>query len=253
MRRSLVVGNWKMHGSAASIDTLVTGLQQQLANLPADQTDIAVCPPFVFIPQVISQLEGSAIACGAQNVSDQQEGAYTGEISATMLAELGCQYVIVGHSERRTLMAESDADIAAKFTAVQSQGLTPILCVGESLAQREAGETLSWIEQQIKAVIAVAGIEAMAASVIAYEPIWAIGTGKTASPEQAQEVHAHIRQVLANESQAVAGALQLLYGGSVKADNAAELFGKQDIDGALVGGAALKAADFAAICMAATA
>ncbi|MDG1772543.1 MAG: triose-phosphate isomerase [Oceanicoccus sp.] len=251
MRRNLVVGNWKMHGSTASIDQLLSGLQQQLSAVSSEQVGIAVCPPSVYISSVSKQLAGSMIACGAQNVSDQQEGAYTGEVSATMLAELDCQYVIVGHSERRTLFSESDADIAAKFIAVQSQGLTPILCVGESLAQREAGDTLPWIEQQIKAVIAVAGIEAIAASVIAYEPIWAIGTGKTASPEQAQEVHAHIRQVLAAESQAVAEGLQLLYGGSVKADNAAELFGKQDIDGALVGGASLKAEDFAAICVAA--
>lgn len=240
-----------MHGSVASIDQLLSGLQQQLTAVPSDQVSIAVCPPAVFISQVSKQLAGSMVACGAQNVSDQQEGAYTGEVSATMLAELGCQYVIVGHSERRTLFAESDADIAAKFIAVQSLGLTPILCVGESLAQREAGETLIWIEQQIKTVVAAAGIDAMATSVIAYEPIWAIGTGKTASPEQAQEVHAHIRQVLAADNQAVAEGLQLLYGGSVKADNAAELFGKQDIDGALVGGASLKAEDFAAICVAA--
>ncbi len=251
MRRNLVVGNWKMHGSSASIDTLLSGLHEQLATVSSDQVGIAVCPPSVFIAPVSKLLAGSMIACGAQNVSDQQEGAYTGEVSATMLADLGCQYVIVGHSERRTLFGESDADIAAKFLAVQSQGLTPILCVGESLAQREAGETLSWIEQQIKAVVAVAGIEAMASSVIAYEPIWAIGTGKTASPEQAQEVHAHIRQVLAATNSSVAQGLQLLYGGSVKADNAAELFGKQDIDGALVGGASLKAEDFAAICVAA--
>ncbi|WP_339339413.1 triose-phosphate isomerase [uncultured Oceanicoccus sp.] len=251
MRRNLVVGNWKMHGSSASIDQLLCGLQQQLTTVCSEQVDIAVCPPAVFISQVSKQLAGSIVACGAQNASDQQEGAYTGEVSATMLAELGCQYVIVGHSERRSLYAESDAGIAAKFIAVQSQGLTPILCVGESLIQREAGETLTLIEQQIKAVVDVAGIDAMARAVIAYEPIWAIGTGKTASPEQAQQVHAHIRQVLAADDPAVAEGIQLLYGGSVKANNAAELFGQQDIDGALVGGASLKAEDFTAICLAA--
>ena len=248
MRRGLVVGNWKMHGSMASVSDLVAGLKQMSVNAKADA---AVCPPYVFIPSVVSGLETSVITVGAQNVSEQAEGAYTGEVAASMLVDLACQYVIVGHSERRTLYAESDNIVAAKFMAVQAAGLTPILCIGESLAQREAGETLSWVEQQLSAVISKAGVSALAKAVVAYEPIWAIGTGKTATPEQAQAVHAHIRQFIAAQDQAVADGLQILYGGSVKADNAAELFANQDIDGALVGGASLKANDFAAIYSAA--
>ena len=249
MRRSLVVGNWKMHGSVASVTELLAGLKVELVDF--DQASVAVCPPYVFIPQIANSLQGSAIAWGSQNLSEQPEGAFTGEISASMLAEFNCQYAIVGHSERRTLYADSDDVVAAKFIAAQASGITPILCVGESLEQRENGETLAWVEQQLNAVVTAAGIDAFANAVIAYEPIWAIGTGKTATPEQAQEVHAHIRRVIAANNQVVADKIQILYGGSVKADNAAELFANDDIDGALVGGASLKANDFAAICKAA--
>ena len=249
MRRLLVVGNWKMHGSRAGIDELLIGLKAQLQ--PLSVTDIAVCPPSVYIAQVQQALQGTTIACGAQNLSDQPEGAFTGEVSAAMLADTGCQYVIVGHSERRSLYSENDTVVAAKLAAAQQQALTPILCVGESLEQRESGETLAWIEQQLMAVVDQVGIAAFAKAVVAYEPIWAIGTGKTGTPEQAQEVHAHIRQVLAALDTDVAAGIRVLYGGSVKADNAAELFAKADIDGALVGGASLKATEFAAIAMAA--
>lgn len=248
MRQSLVVGNWKMHGSKASIAALLEGLK---AGLPDGSAAVAVCPPAVYIDQVASALMGSGIDWGAQNVSDRNEGAFTGEISAPMLADVDCKYVIVGHSERRTLFAESDQIVAAKFKAVLDQGLKPILCVGESLEQRESGETLGWIEGQLQAVIEVVGMEAFSRSVVAYEPIWAIGTGKTATPEQAEEVHAHIRQVVAGFDEGVAAGLQLLYGGSVKAANAADLFTRENIDGALVGGASLKADEFIAIVRAA--
>lgn len=249
MRHNLVVGNWKMYGSKASIAELVGGLKERLdKNLSAS---VAVCPPFVFVPQAVSLLADSNIGCGAQNLSEHAEGAYTGEISAAMLADIGCDYVIIGHSERRTMYGEDDQQVAAKFSAAQAAGLTPILCVGESLEQREAGDTLGWIEGQLRAVIDEVGIGAFASAVVAYEPIWAIGTGKTATPEQAQEVHAHIRRVMAEADEVTAERLQILYGGSVKAGNASELFAKEDIDGALVGGASLKATDFAAICSAA--
>jgi triosephosphate isomerase len=251
MRRSLVVGNWKMHGSADTVDELLTELKRQLDCVDSNKVAVAVCPPYVFIPQAVSALKSSVIDVGAQNVSDQQQGAFTGEISASMLAELGSQFAIVGHSERRTLFAECNEVIAAKFIASQSAGLIPILCVGESLEQREAGDTLVCIEQQLKVVIEIAGINSFTNAVVAYEPIWAIGTGKTASPEQAQTVHAHIRKLIADFDQAVADNVQIVYGGSVKADNAKQLFANNDIDGALVGGASLKAADFSEICKAA--
>jgi triosephosphate isomerase len=228
---------------------LLVGLSAELSAF--SQADVAVCPPYLFIPQAAAALQSTAVTWGAQNLSEQPEGAYTGEVSASMLAEFGCQYVLVGHSERRALFAESDQLVAEKFKAAQAAGLTPILCVGESLEQREAGETLSWVERQLQAVIDEVGVAALANAVVAYEPVWAIGTGLTASPEQAQEVHAHIRQVIAVVDLSVATGLQLLYGGSVKAENAADLFAKQDIDGALVGGASLQAAEFAAICKAA--
>ncbi|MEE8057412.1 MAG: triose-phosphate isomerase [Pseudomonadales bacterium] len=249
MRGSLVVANWKMHGCRASVSDLVVGLKAELDD--DIQAAVVVCPPYLFISQVADALSGTAIQWGSQNLSEQAEGAYTGEIAAPMLAEAGCQFAIVGHSERRLLYAESDQQVAAKFAAAQGVGLTPILCVGESLQQRNSGEALDWIERQLQAVIDAVGMGAFAEAVVAYEPIWAIGTGKTATPEQAQEVHAHIRQVLAKADPVLAEALQILYGGSVKADNAAQLFAKADIDGALVGGASLNVAEFAAICRAA--
>jgi triosephosphate isomerase (TIM) len=250
MRRKLVVGNWKMHGSKASAKALITDFRQHLSGNEKN-CDVAVCPPAVLISYVADTLTGADIACGAQNVYDQAEGAFTGEISAQMLAEAGCRYVIIGHSERRTLFAETDADVAEKCVAAQSVGITPIICIGESLKQREAGQTLEWVEQQLQVVIDVIGITALEKAVIAYEPIWAIGTGKTATPEQAQEVHAHIRRVMAKANARVAEQARILYGGSVNAANAALLFEQGDIDGALVGGASLKAQDFAKICLAA--
>lgn len=251
MRQPLVIGNWKMHGSLSANAELLQALNQQLS---ADSTvAVAVCPPALYLSSVAAALEASSIQLGAQNVcaEAQASGAYTGEVAAAMLAEFNTQFGIIGHSERRQYYAESDALVAQKFVQLQQAGIAPVLCVGENLDQREAGETLAFVAAQIQAVIDVVGIQALAQAVIAYEPIWAIGTGKTATPEQAQEVHAHIRQLLADQDETIAAGMQLLYGGSVKADNAAELFAMQDIDGALVGGAALKAADFSAICKAA--
>ncbi len=259
MSRSLVVGNWKMQGTSASIQPLLEGLKSQLESGGA----VAVCPPFPYLPLVAGLLDGTGISWGAQNVCSQPQGAVTGEVAADMLADLGCRYVIIGHSERRALFAEDDQLLAEKFVIAQQQGLTPILCVGESLEQREAGETLAWISGQLQAVIDVVGIQAFEKAVVAYEPIWAIGTGKTASPEQAQEVHAHIRRLFAGagvgvsedagngDAAAIAANLSLLYGGSVNAANAEALFAQSDIDGGLVGGAALKVDEFIAVCRAA--
>ena len=250
MRRSLVVGNWKMHGDRSSSRQLLASLKQELAcGLAASAAaDVAVCPPLVYISELAHLLADSDIGYGAQNVSQYPQGAYTGEVSAAMLADIGCRYVIVGHSERRSLYADTDQVVAEKFMAAQGSQLLPILCVGESLQQREAGDTLAVIEAQLKAVIDAAGIDAFSRAVVAYEPIWAIGTGKTATPEQAQQVHAHIRSVLAGYSSTAADEMRILYGGSVKPDNAAELFAQQDIDGALVGGASLDAESFSTIC-----
>lgn len=248
MRRGLVVGNWKMHGSRSGIADLVDGIKSGLTECAAD---VAVCPPSIYIAQVAEALSGTAIGWGGQNLCEQDEGAFTGEISAAMLVDFSCRYVIVGHSERRTLYGETDQVVAVKFKAALEAGLQPILCVGESLAQREAGETLALVKQQLDVVVASVGIEALANAVVAYEPIWAIGTGKTATPQQAEQVHSHIRKVLSAYSEDVAAELRILYGGSVKPDNAAELFACDNIDGALVGGASLKAADFVAIATAA--
>lgn len=251
MRRGLVIGNWKMHGLRQSIEQLLTALK---AELPVTEyADFAVCPPALYVSQVAALLADSPISWGSQNHSDALEGAYTGEISALMVADAGCRFALVGHSERRTLFAETDRQIAAKFQLALDAGLAPVLCVGESLEQRQAGEALAVIEAQLQAVIEGLDARALQCAVIAYEPVWAIGTGETATPEQAQEVHAHIRQVVARVNKDCADSIQLLYGGSVKAGNASELFAKPDIDGALVGGASLKAADFTAICAAASA
>ncbi|WP_019530764.1 triose-phosphate isomerase [Dasania marina] len=249
MRRKLVVGNWKMHGSQELVHSLLTGLQAQATQ--GDFADTAVCPPAVFLAQAATLLTDGRIALGAQNVSQHEQGAYTGEVSAPMLAELGCRYVIIGHSERRALFAETDALIAEKFIAAQAAGLTPILCLGESLQQRESGQALAFVAEQLTAIIDKVGIAAFDKAVLAYEPIWAIGTGVTASPEQAQAVHQHLRAVLAQYSEPAAVALQILYGGSANAANAALLFAQPDIDGALVGGASLKVDDFSVICRAA--
>jgi len=249
MRQKLVAGNWKMHGSLAGNAQLLDAL---LAGMPAATgAEAAVCAPYPFLAQLQQRLAGSVLAWGAQDVSEHAQGAYTGEVSAAMLKEFGCRYVIIGHSERRSFYGDTDAVVAAKFLAAQSQGLTPILCVGETLAEREAGQTIAVVSRQLSAVLERAGVSAFAAAVIAYEPVWAIGTGLTASPAQAQEVHAAIRAQLAALDAAIAAGVQILYGGSVKPQNAAELFGQADIDGGLIGGAALVAEDFLAICRAA--
>lgn len=246
MRKKLVAGNWKMHGSLAENATLLAAIKPALAGIEA-----AVCVPFPYLAQVQASLSGSSIAWGAQNVSEQVKGAFTGEVSASMLLDFGCRYVIVGHSERRSLYHESDKLVAKKYMAAQAAGLTPILCVGESLDERESGATEMVVARQLDAVIAAAGVGSLARAVVAYEPVWAIGTGKTASPEQAQSVHAFIRGRIAALDATVAGTLVIQYGGSVKASNAAELMAQPDIDGGLIGGASLVADEFVAICRAA--
>jgi len=249
MRRPLIAGNWKMHGSRAENAELIEAM---LLGLP-DQTpfDIAVCPPFVYLWEVGRLLKASSIALGAQSVCAEQVGAFTGEASAAMLKDVGCKYVIVGHSERRAIYKEDDALVARKFLAAQSQGLIPILCVGETLEERERGQTMQVVSRQLTAVLDLAGVAALRAAVIAYEPVWAIGTGKNATPQQAQEVHAHIRTAVAGRDAKIAADVRILYGGSVKAANARELFAMPDVDGGLVGGASLKADEFLKICAAA--
>lgn len=246
MRKKLVAGNWKMHGSLAENAALLEALKPALAGIEA-----VVCVPFPYLAQVQSVLAGSSIAWGAQNVSEQTKGAFTGEVSASMLLDFGCKYVIVGHSERRSLYGESDELVASKYVAAQSAGLIPILCVGESLEERESGVTEAVVARQLDAVINAAGVASLAKAVVAYEPVWAIGTGKTASPEQAQAVHAFIRGKIAALDAVVADGLVIQYGGSVKAANAAELMVQPDIDGGLIGGASLVADEFVAICRAA--
>ena len=248
MRRILVAGNWKLNGSKASIQQLVSHILAGTENLTDVST--AVCAPYVYLPLVAELLAHSTVGLGAQDVSEQNSGAYTGEVSAPMLLETGCKYVIVGHSERRALFGEKDADTARKFAAARRQGLIPILCLGESLAEREAGLTEAVVARQLDAVLELEGVQALTEAVLAYEPVWAIGTGKTATPEQAQAVHAFIRQRLAALDAGVAAKLQILYGGSVKGSNAAELFAMQDIDGGLIGGASLDAQEFLTICQA---
>ena len=248
MRSKLVAGNWKLNGTRDSIQALMQNIVAGMDGL--NQVAVAVCPPYVYIPMVETLIANTAIKLGAQDVAEQMQGAFTGEVSAPMLKEFACQYVIVGHSERRALFGEKDADTARKFVAARTQGLIPILCVGESLEEREQGITEQVVARQLDAVIELEGIEALTEAVIAYEPVWAIGTGKTASPEQAQAVHAFIRAKLAALNSAVAEKVQILYGGSVKGSNAAELFAMPDIDGGLIGGASLDAQEFLAICRA---
>jgi len=249
MRKILVAGNWKLNGSLADTETLIKGILDGLPQVAA--ADVAVCPPYPYLAQAQGLLNGSVVKLGAQDVSDQMSGAFTGEVSAPMLAEFGCEYAIVGHSERRALYGEDDVFTARKFVAAQAGGLVPILCVGETLEERETDITEEVVARQLDAVIDLAGIDALDNSVIAYEPVWAIGTGKTATPDQAQAVHAFIRGRIAAGSEGVAENIQVLYGGSVKPDNAKELFGMADIDGGLIGGASLKAEDFLGICTAA--
>lgn len=237
-RGRLVIGNWKMHGNLADNAKLLAALRPV-----ATSAQLAVCVPFPYLAQASEMLKGSPVSWGAQDISVHKQGAFTGEVSASMLKDFGCTWVLVGHSERRSMHAETDQLVADKAQAALAAGLTPVVCVGESLAERDAGQAISVIQRQLAPVLAL-GVEAVKALVVAYEPVWAIGTGRTASPEQAQEVHAAIRAAL----EAIgAGHVQILYGGSVKAANAASLFSMPDIDGALVGGAALVADEFLAI------
>ncbi|MES2318029.1 MAG: triose-phosphate isomerase [Pseudomonadota bacterium] len=243
MRRKLVVGNWKMNGSLAANASLLAGIVDGLKGTGAD---CAVCVPAPYLAQAQTLLAGTPVSWGAQDVSAQASGAFTGEVAAAMLADFDCRYVIVGHSERRAMHAESSELVAKKAIAVLDAGMTPIVCVGETLAEREAGQTFVVVRNQLDAVVALAG-ERFAQIVVAYEPVWAIGTGKTATPEMAQEVHGRLRAQLAEKNAIAAGAVKILYGGSMKPDNAVELLAQPDIDGGLIGGAALKAADFLAI------
>lgn len=242
MRQTLVVGNWKMHGTRASVASLLQGV---LASMPAKRAEVAVCPTYVHLSQALELCAGSAVAVGAQDCSHMASGAYTGEVAAQMLVDMGCEWVILGHSERRQYHGESDNLVAAKLGAVISAGMRPIVCVGETREQREEGEAETVVASQLRG--ALDGQGNLAGLVVAYEPVWAIGTGLTASPDQAQAMHAFIRTCLADVAGVEADDTRLLYGGSVKAANAAELFAQQDIDGALVGGAALDAGDFLAI------
>ncbi len=251
-RRPLVAGNWKLHGDKVMVRGLTDAILDALT--PEGVTEVAVLPPYPYLGQVQALLAdsevGDRLRLGAQNVSVHGEGAFTGEVSAAMLKEFGCEYVLVGHSERRALFAETDQLVADKFVAAQRFGLQPILCLGETLEQREDAITEAVIGRQLEAVVAQAGVAAFENAVVAYEPVWAIGTGQTASPEQAQAVHAFIRRTIADMDAKIGDCLRILYGGSVKPDNAVELFNQEDIDGGLIGGAALKASDFISICQA---
>ena len=249
MRNYLVAGNWKMNGSTAGNQDLVAGL---VAGAPdSEQVELLICPPYPYLGAMAEATADSKVVVGAQNVSEHESGAYTGEVAPSMLLDCGCEYAIVGHSERRTLYGETSGDVANKFKAALDAGLKPILCVGETLEEREAGQTESVVDEQLAAVLDAVGIAGFETAVIAYEPVWAIGTGMTATPEQAQDVHAHIRGVLASLDAGIAESTQILYGGSMKGENAAGLLANPDIDGGLIGGASLKAADFLAIAEAA--
>jgi triosephosphate isomerase len=249
MRQRLAVGNWKMHGSLPENQALLDKVAAAAVGLR--KAIAAVCVSFPYLAQAQTMLAGSRVAWGAQNVSQHPKGAFTGEVSAGMLVEFGCRYVIVGHSERRQLFGEDDRTVAAKAKAVLTAGMVPIVCVGETLAEREGGVTEEVVGRQLAAAVDELGVDGMKASVLAYEPVWAIGTGKTATPEQAQAVHASLRALLAKRDKGLADSLPVLYGGSVKAANAAELFAMPDVDGGLIGGASLVAQEFVAICQAA--
>jgi triosephosphate isomerase (TIM) len=248
MRRKLIAGNWKMNGNLAANVELLSGIKSELRQ---PTCDVAVCVPAPYLAQCQSELTGSAIAWGAQDVSEHESGAYTGEVSAAMLLDFGCRYVIVGHSERRAYHAESDQLVARKTSLAVKSGLIPIVCVGETLSEREAGSTDNVVGRQIDAVISVVDAAELPSIVVAYEPVWAIGTGKTATPQMAQEVHAFLRKKLAQKNAETSAQVRILYGGSMKPDNAKELLSMPDIDGGLIGGAALKASDFLAIIRAA--
>lgn len=244
-RRPLVAANWKLNGSREANARLLGGLLPGLGD--PGPVDVVICPPFVYLAELAGSLAASGVQLGAQDVAVEESGAYTGEVSAAMLRDVGCRYVIVGHSERRSLYGEDDQRVAAKFAAALRHGLVPILCVGETLEERECGATLSVIERQLRAVMDQSGAAVVGAGLVAYEPVWAIGTGRTATPDQAQEVHAAIRGIIVSGDARIPGDLRILYGGSVKASNAASLFAMEDIDGGLIGGASLKAGDFNAI------
>lgn len=245
MRRKLVVGNWKLNGSLQGNAALIAAFRQRFE--PSPGADCGVCVPTVYLQQVAGLFAGSGLLAGAQDASREQSGAYTGEVSAAMLAEVGARMCIVGHSERRALFGDTDEQVAVKFGRVKAAGMTPILCVGETLAEREAGVTDAVVVRQLEAVLGLHGRATLEDAVVAYEPVWAIGTGKTATREQAQAVHAVIRSRLAQVDAGLAAELPILYGGSVKAANAADLFAMPDVDGGLVGGASLDAQEFAGI------
>lgn len=252
MRKPLVAGNWKMNGTRASLQSLTSGVVAGARSAP--KVEIWVCPPFVYLADIATALKSTNIKLGAQDLTEKDPGAFTGDVCAEMLADVGCFGVIVGHSERRTYHGESDELVARKMVIAHEKGLRPIVCVGETKDERESGETEAVVGRQLDALLnTTGGMAALAGSVIAYEPVWAIGTGLTASPEQAQDVHQFIRQRIARKNADLAGKIQILYGGSVKPENASVLFSKADIDGGLIGGASLKASDFMAICEAANA
>lgn len=249
MRRPMVAGNWKMHGMRSANGALLAELEQRL--MPEWQVDVVVFPPYVYLAEAVRMLDESDIAVGAQDVCAEPMGAFTGQVAAVMLKDVGCRYVIVGHSERRRLYHEDDVFVARKFGAALQAGLTPILCVGETLEEREANRTEAVVARQLEAVAAMNGASSFSQAILAYEPVWAIGTGRTASPSQAQAVHAYLRGRIGAQDAKIANGLRILYGGSVKGSNAAELFSMPDVDGGLVGGASLSADEFLDICAAA--
>ena len=246
MRRIMVAGNWKMHGSLEMVETLLGGVIN--GSGPDSGADVVVFPPFPYLQLVQSMASGTHLGWGGQTLNPEPKGAHTGEVSGSMLKDFGCTYVLVGHSERRAIYGESNEDVASRFEAAQYAGLVPVLCVGETIEQRETGLTEEVVAGQIDAILARSGVSAFEQAIVAYEPVWAIGTGHTASPEQAQAVHAFIRDKFAALDDTIAGRLRILYGGSVKGSNATELFAQADIDGGLVGGASLTVEDFLAIC-----
>jgi len=251
MRIPLVAGNWKMHGTRAANEALVQDILQ--ADEGEGGAEVILCPPFVYLWQVGRLLKGSSVRLGAQDACAEAIGAHTGEVSAAMLRDVGCSHAIVGHSERRAMYGDTDQLVARKFVAVQREGLVPILCVGETLEEREQGRTAQVVLRQLEAVLSVTGAVGFLEAVLAYEPVWAIGTGHNATPEQAQDVHALLRARVTGKDARIGDCLRILYGGSVKAANAAELFAMPDVDGGLVGGAALNGAEFRRICEAARA
>jgi len=248
MRQKMVAGNWKMNGTTNSVRELISGIK---AGLDGPSCEVVVCPPFVYLPVVAAEIAGSAIKLSAQNMCDKDAGAFTGEISGPMLKDIGCEYVILAHSERRAMFGETDEVAARKYAAALNNNLKPIFCIGETLGEREQDITEDVIARQIDAIINTEGVASLANAILAYEPVWAIGTGKTATPDQAQSVHAFIRNRIANLDAGIADSLRILYGGSMNPGNAADLIAQPDIDGGLIGGASLKADDFLAIINAA--